>query len=76
MERLRQAVWHGLEDKLGGEKIGLQYMTSTLTGGRVFTAPTAYLRPSISSHGRGKPGNVNDKLFKLSAVLVKTILDI
>ena len=54
MERLRQAVWHGLEEKLGADKTSLQYnMASSLSGGRIFAAPTAYLRPNISSHGRG-----------------------
>lgn len=54
MERLRQAVWHGLEDKLG-DKANLQYnVSSALPGGRMFATPTAYLRPNISSHGRGE----------------------
>ena len=73
MERLRQAVWHGLEEKLGADKTSLQYnMASSLSGGRIFAAPTAYLRPNISSHGRGKKEFESLKLWSCILINIDT----
>lgn len=53
MENLRQVVLYDLHDKLGDQS-RIPSIPTPLPAGRMFTTPTAYLRPAISAAGRGE----------------------
>jgi len=45
MEKLRQAVFYGLENKLSDKYLGFPFSFANSLSGRMFPNPTAYLRP-------------------------------
>lgn len=73
MERLRQAVWYGMDHKLGEKVTPLHFSltptASALPGGRMFATTTAYLRPNFSA-GRGSYISFVHTLFIVSYCIV------